>query len=169
MVEGGEQIWQRQTYTFLREIRGIGISARVSFAHRYHSSLIIVLFQMDHILYAPIYTQRTLQYDTPVHFTAAYLMALIIEIFVILLHFGIDVVARKWYLIVVGDARRRALSTKTFMWFDAATMAKQLRAEQGTVAWHMTIRYTFVLGMLANGQTFAAFFAAQTFRMPIVA
>lgn len=119
---------------------------------------------------APVDTQRPFEYHAAVHLTAANLVAPIIEVVIVLLDLCVDVVAGELRLVLTaGTLCGRTLSAEALVRLHAAAVAEELRPKQSTIARHMAIGYSLVLGMLADIQPFAAFLAAQAFRMPIVA
>lgn len=124
---------------------------------------------MDHILNAPVYAQRTFEYNSTIHLAASYFMAFIVKILIVLLELGFDLFTRKWHLSTVGRFWCGSFCAKAFVRFNSCAMAKQLWTEQCTITGNMTIWNTLVFSMLTGIQSLSTLFTSQTFRMPIIA
>lgn len=68
-----------QIYIFRIHFARTDVSAWISFAYGDNGSLIVVLFQMNDSLYAPIHTKRTFQYETVIDLSGSDLVAFVVE------------------------------------------------------------------------------------------
>lgn len=92
---------------------------------------------MYHVHDTPADPERALQHQSPIDVSAPDLATFAIAVLIENFQFVLEVGPRQIILVLhLAEAGVR---------LDRCAVAKQLWSKQGAVAWHMTIRYTFML------------------------